>query len=88
MAGKSVEQRLQETDVQIRQLQAKKDALARQLRQQERRDRTRRLIQIGGIMSTLGIDTVEKAQTFQRVINQLPEGKEWLQKAVEPAVED
>jgi muconolactone delta-isomerase len=88
MAGKSVEQRLQETDVQIRQLQAKKDALARQLRQQERKDRTRRLIQIGGIMARLGIDTIEKAQAFQRVIEHVPEGRDWLQRAIQPVPED
>jgi hypothetical protein len=88
MAGRSIEQRISNKETRIRQLEAQKRLLAQQLKQQERKDRTRRLIQIGGIMARLGIDTVEKAQAFQRVIEHLPEGRDWLQKAVEPAVED
>ncbi|HWI61689.1 MAG TPA: hypothetical protein VNT75_07630 [Symbiobacteriaceae bacterium] len=88
MAGKSVEQRLAETDQRIQQLQARKQALAGQLRQQERRDRTRRLIQIGGVRARLGIDTLEKAQAFQRVVEHRPEVREWLAKVVQRPVED
>jgi len=88
MAGKSLEQRLTAADERIRQLQARKETLAAQLRQQERKDRTRRLIQIGGIMARLGIDTPEKAQALQQVIEHHPEVREWLHKAVQPAVED
>ncbi|HWI52192.1 MAG TPA: conjugal transfer protein TraD [Symbiobacteriaceae bacterium] len=88
MAGKSLDQRLADTEVRIRQLQARKDTLASQLRQQERKDRTRRLIQIGGIMAKIGIDTVEKAQAFQQVAEHLPEVREWIRKAIQPAVED
>lgn len=80
MPGKSLEQRIADTDERIRQLQARKQTLAQQARQQERRDRTRRLIQVGGIIATLGVDTLEKAQALQREIERRHEVQEWLQK--------
>ncbi len=78
MPGKSLEQRLADTETRIRQLEARKQNLAQAVRQQERKERTRRLIQIGGIMAKLGIDTLEKAQALQRVVERHPEVREWL----------
>jgi hypothetical protein len=80
MAGKSVDQRLREMDEQIRQLQARRDLLTRQQKQQERKERTRRLIQIGGIMARLGVDSLEKAQALQREVEHRPEAQDWLRK--------
>lgn len=88
MAGKSLEQRMSDTEIRIRQLEAQKQRLSQQLKQQERKDRTRRLIQIGGIMVKLGVDSVEKAQALQSVAERRPEVREWLLKIVQPAVED
>lgn len=48
------------------------------------------MIQIGGIMARLGIDTVEKAQALQRVAEGQPKVKAWLRKVadlVDPAGE-
>ena len=78
MAGKSVEQRLAETEERIRQLQARKQTLSAAIRQQERKDRTRRLIQLGGILARLGVDTVEKAQALQYAVEANPEVHAWL----------
>lgn len=78
MAGKSVEQRMVETEERIRQLEARKRTLAHQLSQQDRKERTRRLIQIGGIMARLGVDSVEKAQALQRIADRNPKVKAWL----------
>lgn len=78
MAGKSVEQRLAETQERIRQLEARKQTLAQQVKQQERKERTRRLIQIGGIMARLGIDTVEGAMAFHRAVESNQRVKAWL----------
>lgn len=83
MAGKSLEQRIADTEDRIRQLQARKQVLAQQARQQERKDRTRRLIQIGGIMTWLGIDTLEKAQALQREVERRGEVQEWLTKVAQ-----
>ncbi|HWI51069.1 MAG TPA: conjugal transfer protein TraD [Symbiobacteriaceae bacterium] len=80
MAGKSLEQRVNDADVRIRQLEARKRLLSQQLKQQERKERTRRLIQIGGIMARLGIDSLEKAHALQRVVEAQPEIQTWLRK--------
>lgn len=85
MAGKSLEQRMNDTETRIRQLEAQKQRLSQQLRQQERKDRTRRLIQIGGIMVRLGIDTPEKAQAFQREVERQPKVQAWLGRVTSPA---
>lgn len=78
MAGKSVQERITAAEERIRQLEARKQSLCQQLRQQERRERTRRLIQIGAVMDRLGVDTLEKAQALQRQVDGRPEVKEWL----------
>ncbi|MFZ5824152.1 MAG: conjugal transfer protein TraD [Bacillota bacterium] len=83
MAGKSLEERIADTEERIRQRQARKQGLAQQARQQERKDRTRRLIQIGGIMARLGIDTLEKAQALQREVERRQEVREWLSKVAQ-----
>lgn len=86
MGGKSLTQRLAETEQKIQQFEAQRQLIERQLRQQERKDRTRRLIQIGGIMAKLGVDTLEKAQALQREIEHRREAQDWLRKVTERAV--
>lgn len=86
MAGKSLEERVADTEERIRQLQARKQLLAQQVKQQERKARTRRLIQIGGIMAKLGVDTVEKAQELLREAERRTEVQVWLRKVTERAV--
>lgn len=78
MAGKSMQQRVAEADQRIRQLQARKQALEQRLRQQERKARTRRLIQIGAVMSNMGVDTLEKVQALQKQVERRPEVREWI----------
>lgn len=78
MAGKSVEQRIADAEERIRQLQARKQVLAQHLRQQDRKERARRLIQIGAILARLGVDSVEKAQALQQEVERQPKAREWL----------
>jgi hypothetical protein len=78
MTGKSLEERMAATAERIRQLEARKQTLSQAIRQQERKDRTRRLIQIGGIMARLGVDSVEKAQALQQVAEANQEVQTWL----------
>ncbi|MFZ5826949.1 MAG: conjugal transfer protein TraD [Bacillota bacterium] len=87
LAGKSLTERMNETDERIRQLQARKQTLSQQIKQQERKERTRRLIQIGGIMARLGVDTLEKAQALQKQVERRPEVRDWLRKVTERAQE-
>lgn len=88
MGSRPVEQRMAEVDRKIQQLQARKQTLAQAIKQQERKDRTRRLIMIGGVMARLGVDTVEKAQALQREAERRPEVQDWLRKVTERAVHE
>ncbi|MFZ5826329.1 MAG: hypothetical protein ACOY94_18710 [Bacillota bacterium] len=71
-----------ETEERIRQLEARKQTLGQQLRQQERRERTRRLIQIGAVMSKLGVDSLERAQSLQREVERRQQVREWLHRVI------
>lgn len=59
--------------------------MSQQLKRQERKDRTRRLIQIGGVLTRLGVDTLEKAQALQKEVERRPEVQDWLRKVMERA---
>lgn len=65
MARKSVHERLEELDRKQGQLAARKATLEAQVKQAARKQRTRTLIQVGGILATLGVTTVEEAQALQ-----------------------
>jgi hypothetical protein len=78
MAGKSVEHRMADTEMRIRQLEAQKRLLAQQVKAQARKERTRQLIQIGGILARLGIDTVDKAKALQCVVEGHAEIGAWF----------
>lgn len=78
MPGKTVEERLLETERKIQQLQAQKANLEKRIKEQQRKERTRRLIQIGGIWAHLGISTVEEHQALQRYFEEHPNMLETL----------
>ncbi|WP_146259570.1 hypothetical protein [Paenibacillus dendritiformis] len=64
--ARSVEERLQELQEKKRQLEEKEKLLKAQMKTRERKERTRRLIQIGGIFASIGIDSVEKADKLKK----------------------
>jgi hypothetical protein len=82
-----MEERLSGVEVRIRQLQARKQALAQQVKQQQRRERTRTLIQIGAILAKLGVDSLEKAQALQKEIQERAEVQDWLTKVTARAAQ-
>ena len=65
MARKSLAERIAELEQKQQQLEAQKAALEAQAKQAARKQRTRTLIQVGGILATLGVTTVEEAQQLQ-----------------------
>jgi len=65
MARRTLTERMAELDAKAQQLRAQKQALEAQAKQAERKQRTRTLIQVGGILATLGVTTVEEAQHLQ-----------------------
>ncbi len=73
MARRSPEERLAALTQQLAQLEARKHTLETQAKEKERKARTRMLIQIGGIMVTLGLDSMDKAQAFQHQVEAHPD---------------
>ena len=80
MATKSVEQRIQELSERMKKLDAQKQLLEAGKKDKDRKERTRRLIQIGAIMDNIGIDTIEKAELLKANITNNPKAKEWFEK--------
>lgn len=62
-------EKLNKLDEKIKQLQAKKNSLIAREKEKERKARTKRLIEIGAIFDSIGIDTVEKANAFKSELN-------------------
>jgi len=80
MAIKTGEQKLQEIAEKIKKLQAQQQLLEARTKDKLRKERTRRLIQIGAIMDNMGIDTIEKAELLKTNITNKPKAKEWFEK--------
>jgi hypothetical protein len=70
MARKSLQERLEALEQKERQLAVRKEALEAQVKQVARKQRTRTLIQVGGVMATLGIETVVEAEQLKRYASQ------------------
>lgn len=63
----------------IKQLKAQKQALISREKEKERKARTRRLIQIGAIIDSMGIDDVELADKFKTYFETNQKSKTWLE---------
>lgn len=73
MPRRPLAERIAELDLKGQQLEARKQALQAQAKSQQRRERTRELIQIGGVLAAMGVDTLSKAQLLQRYAVAHPE---------------
>ena len=80
MAIKNGEQRIEELSEKIKKLEAQKKQLEVRTREQDRKTRTRKLIQIGGVLNTIGIDTIGKAELLKSNITNNPKAKAWFEK--------
>ena len=52
-------------------------------KEKSRKERTRRLIQIGAIMDSMGIDNIDTAERFKDYFINTPKSKQWLYKFIE-----
>lgn len=80
MAIKTGEQKIQELAEKIKKLKAQQQLLEARTKDKLRKERTRRLIQIGAIMDNMGIDTIEKAELLKANITNNPKAKDWFEK--------
>jgi len=67
----------------IKRLEVKKKQLEVVTKEKSRKARTRRLIQVGAIMDSMGIDNIETAERFKDYFINTPKSKEWLDKFIE-----
>ena len=70
-------------ELKINQLKAQKQAILAREKEKERKARTRRLIQIGAIIESMGIDNVELADKFKSYFADNEKSKTWLEKFIE-----
>lgn len=69
-----IEERLQAIQDRKKKLEAKEQLYKAKLKEKERKERTRRLIQIGAILASAGVDTVEKAEALKQYIEGKSQG--------------
>ena len=75
-------EKISKLDEKIKQLQAQKNSLLAKEKEKERKARTRRLIQIGAIFDSIGIDTLDKANSFKNEFDNDEKCKNWINKII------
>ncbi len=75
--------KLNDIDEKIKQLKAQKQAILAKEKEKERKARTKRLIEIGSIFDSMGIDTIDLANEFKNHFSNSEKSKEWLEKFIE-----
>ena len=76
-------EKLDKIEEMINQLKAQKQALLAKEKEKERKARTRRLIQIGAIIESMGIDDVELAAKFKATFENNNSYNNWLNDFIE-----
>ena len=85
MAGKTIEDRIKEAEDKVKTARARLQKLEALNRQRERKERTRRLIQVGGIMAHLGVETVDQAEALRKaVMDGSDKFKDWWTRTIGP----
>lgn len=82
MAGKNIEERLADLEKRKKQIEIQQKQLQSKVNEQERKDRTRRLIQIGAKMEILGMKTLEQGDAFVDVIKNDEKARSWFEKII------
>ena len=75
--------KLLDIEEKIKQLKAQKQAIINKEREKERKARTKRLIEIGAIIDSMGINTVDLANEFKNHFINTEKSKLWLEKFIE-----
>ena len=75
--------KLSDIEEKIKQLKAQKQAIINKEKEKERKARTKRLIEIGTIFDSIGINSVDLANEFKNHFNNNDKSKLWLEKFIE-----
>jgi hypothetical protein len=81
MPGKTIEERIQDYDKKIKQIEAQKQLLMNRTKEKERKERTHRLIQLGAKMELAGITTLKQGDAFLKALEE-PKARAWLDKII------
>lgn len=76
-------EKIDKIEEKINQLKAQKQALLAREKEKERKARTRRLIQIGAIIESMGIDDIELAAKFKATFENNNSYNNWLNDFIE-----
>jgi len=82
MANSNEEQKIEKLAEKIKKLEVQKKQLEAITKEKSRKNRTRRLIQIGAIMDSIGINNIVTAERVKTYIMDTPKSKEWLDKFI------
>ena len=82
MASSNEEQKIEKLVEKIKKLEVQKKQLETITKEKSRKSRTRRLIQIGAIMDSIGINNIVIAERVKTYIMDTPKSKEWLDKFI------
>ncbi|MBQ9012641.1 MAG: hypothetical protein IJ094_03625 [Bacilli bacterium] len=75
--------KLSDIEEKIKQLKAQKQAIINKEKDKERKARTKRLIEIGAIFDSIGINSVDLANEFKNHFTNNDKSKLWLEKFIE-----
>ena len=75
--------KLLDIEEKIKQLKAQKQAIINKEKEKERKARTKRLIEIGAIIDSMGINSVELANEFKNHFINTEKSKLWLDNFIE-----
>lgn len=78
MATKKPDEKIKELDEKIKQLQSQKQQFLNRYKEDERKKRTRNLIQIGGIMDNVGMKNLKQANAFKERLQSNPDFLNWF----------
>lgn len=81
--NKQIEEIKADKDKKIKQLKAQERAILARQKEKERKERTRRLIQIGAIFDSIGIDTLDKANSFKNEFDNDEKCRNWINKILQ-----
>lgn len=82
--ARSLDERIEEMDLKIKRIEARKKALEARAKEQARKERTRRLIQIGAEMASIGMDTLAKATRLKHVVGTDPAFRQAFHQSMHP----
>lgn len=75
--------KLLDIEEKIKQLKAQKQSIINKEKEKERKARTKRLIEIGAIIDSIGIDSVNLANEFKNHFINSEKSKLWLENFIE-----